>query len=477
MQYRKFRRIPSSTPHSTRNRNELTDRSRAADEPTSTEHESPLRRASDGWLVAGALVLALALRVGIVFATRHSYHPVNDSSDFLRIGSSIAAGHGFGQSPIPGVHSGSAFRTPLYPFLLGVLFAVFHESVTIARLFTNLGSVGFVAILGAVAWKLGGRRVGLVTLYLAALYPPFLLASYGIQYEAFFLLLLMGALLLALQWREQPSGWWLVPATGVTVGLAVLCRETGVFTLVPIWIWMWMAARRGNISVRGALGRLAVVTGCAVAVVTPWTIRNATTLHAFIPVSDSPGYALAGVYNTTTAHNGVSPGVWINPALDPSLRKRITALGPNATESDLTSSLQSAAINYEKSKPAWIFRLGAWNTVRMFDLRGFGDARTLAPFVPWSISLTEASVVAFWIVGPLGILGLFTRRGRQFPKALWTFPILIYLALAVSVGDIQYRVVLEPFAVLLTAVLAVTLYENRMTSRSEPGVSESSESA
>jgi hypothetical protein len=268
-----------------------------------------LRLPADRWLVAGSLGLALALRVAIVVATRGHYVPINDSFDFMRIATSIKSGHGFGSTVVPGAHGPSAFRTPLYPALLALVFSVTGVSVTAARLFTVVVSTAFVASLGALGWRLGGRRVGLVCLFGSALYPPFLLASYGLQYEVVFLLLTCLALLAALQWRQEPDRIWLLAAAGLLTGLAILCRETAALVLVPTWLFVWQ--QRSRMSGRRLAGLLALVTAGAMVVVAPWTIRNAVTMHAFIPVSDSPQEALAGSYNATTAADSANLGRWI----------------------------------------------------------------------------------------------------------------------------------------------------------------------
>jgi len=204
-----------------------------------------------------------------------------------------------------------------------------------------------------------------------------------------------------------------------------------------------------------------LVTACAIVVVAPWTIRNAVTMHSFIPVSDSPSEALAGSYNATTAADSANLGRWIIPYYDPADYRLFEALGPSPTEEQVMSTYQSAALRYASKHPTYVVKLAAWNTVRLFDLRGFQDATYLAPYVPWNVRLVKVSVVAFWLLAPLSIIGLFTRRARQVPKALWVYPVLLYLFLVVSVADIQYRVGLEPFLVILAAMAVVALYERR----------------
>jgi 4-amino-4-deoxy-L-arabinose transferase-like glycosyltransferase len=432
-----------------------------------TDATRTLRLPADRWLVTGSLAVALIVRVAIVLASKGHYVPVNDSADFMRIATSIKSGHGFGPTQVPGAHGPSAFRTPLYPALLAALFSVTGVSVTAGRLFTALVSTGFVAAFGALGWRLGGRRMGLVCLIAAAVYPPFLLASYGLQYEAVFLLLTTLALLAALQWRLQPERIWLLVAAGLLTGLAVLCRETAALVLVPVWVFIWQGRR--TISGRRLFALLGTVTVSALVVVVPWTIRNAVTLHAFIPVSDSPDEALAGSYNATTLADTANLGRWIVPYGDPTDLRLFQALGPSPTEEQVMSMYRTAATNYIEDHPASVPKMVGWNTVRLFDLRGFQDATYLAPYVPWNTRLVKLSVVSFWILAPIAVAGLFTRRARSIPKAVWAYPVLMFLTLVFTTADIQYRVALEPFFLILGAAAAVTWYERRVLRGSGAG--------
>ncbi len=400
-------------------------------------------------------MVALTLRVGIIIATRHGYVPVADSLDYNRIARSISSGHGFGNTVLAPARGPSAFRPPLYPALLAAVYFVVGYHIVAARLFTAMVSTAFVPVLGALGWQLGGRRVGLVTVYLVAIYPPFIMAGYGLQYEVLYLTLVTLALLAALKWRDHPQRSWLLAAAGVCTGLTVLCRETGVLALLPIWALILQRSK--STSWRLVLGRGLGVTACAAIVVIPWTIRNAVTMHQFIPVSDSAGWAIGGQYNPTVASDNLD--LWVIPDLDPSTVRRVDALGPSPTEPQLIGAVQAEGVSYIEAHPAFPLEVAWDNTVRMFCLRGFYDATIWAPYAPWPAWLLKLSALGFWIVGPLGALGLLTRYGRQVPRAIWLFPVFLYLVLAFTVADIEYRVELEPFFLLSAAMLLVTGYE------------------
>jgi hypothetical protein len=62
--------------------------------------------------VAGLLIVALVVRVGVVVATP-DFEPVNDAASYVEHAESISAGHGYPPSSIvPGGGQPSAYRPP-----------------------------------------------------------------------------------------------------------------------------------------------------------------------------------------------------------------------------------------------------------------------------------------------------------------------------------------------------------------------------
>ena len=429
-----------------------------------------IRRAN--WYPLVVVGAGLILRLVLVLATRRSYHPVNDPADFYRIAKSILSGHGFGPTVVPGAVGPSAFRTPLYPAFLAAVFGVFGTSVTIGRLATAVVSALVVPAVGALGGQLGGRRVGLVTLTLAAVYPPFLVAGYGLMYEPLFLVLTTCSLVLMLRWYSGDRRAAPLAGAGVLAGLAVLCRETAGLVLISGLLLIWARPERRRLRSVGRLrsaGRpaLALVLP-AVVVVVPWTIRNAVTLHAFIPVSDSPGEALAGTYNATTMAGHQSTIGWLPPFYDRHDADTVLALGPRPDEATVMNRYQHDGTRYVLDHPAAVPKAVFWNSVRMGGFSGFSAPLYLAYYIPWNPALTRATVVGFWVVAPSAVAGWWTARRRQVPGAVWVYPALTYVLLAVTVGDIQYRVALEPFVLILAAMALVSVAGERFGTEGSP---------
>lgn len=408
------------------------------------------RRLTDRWAIVGGLSLAVVARVAIVAATHASYHPVSDAADFSRIAQSIVDGHGFGAPTIHGTTGPGAFRAPAWPALLAVAHLVAGSGFTAGRLLVAALGVALVGALALLAWQVAGRRVGLVTLYLAAVYPPLLLGGYGLNYEALMGLLVVLVLLCGLAWSRHPDRWrWLV-AAGALSGAAILCRENAGVVLVPLWIMV--LARRQTVRPRATVARLAAVVGCAAVVVAPWTIRNAVQLHAFVPVSDSAGLALASEYNAySSAHLSQPDNFSFNFTHPP--------MGRSQSELQFTTANQNTALRYIRAHPSILPRVELWNAVHLFDLQGPVSATWIAAQIPWPHPFIEVSVVSFYVLAAAGLLGVVTRRGRAVPKAVLAFPVAWALGVIFTVSIDQYRYEIEPFVVLMAAAALVGGFE------------------
>lgn len=420
------------------------------------------------WIAGGILAGGLFLRVVVVIATRHHWHPLNDGFDYNRIAESLAKGHGYGNAGVPPAQGPSAFRPPLYPFLLTPVYWLFGPHVTLGRLENAVIGTAAVAAIGILAYQLWGRRVALVAMALAAIYPPLLLASFGLQYEALLITLTCTSLAAGLQFRRQPQRWgWLI-LSGLLAGLATLTRENAFVLLIPLGVLACLPLRKHL----ALAGRLAVLATSCLAVIAPWTIRNIERLHTFVPVSTSLGYAVEGAYNHTAANYPNNPTLWLPPTNDPATT-RLLLEQANRSEPSIDRTLRSAAIRYIEDHPGYPVKVMLWNTVRLFDLHGFKDSVFIANYIPYNIKLVKVAVVSFYVVAALAIFGAFTANARRVPFAVWLFPILVFFTLVPVTANLRYRSVLEPFFVMLASLTVVRVIDrvikrNSALAKAEP---------
>jgi len=408
-------------------------------------------------LASAVLAVGLIVRLAIVALTRHGFVPVSDDADYSRLAESIATGHGFGSTAVPLAHGPTAFRPPLYPGVLSITYLITGVSWTSGRVENAVIGTLAVAAIGFLAKELWDRRVALVAMAIAAIYPPLLLASYGLGYEALLITLLTTSLACAVRARgaERPVRW--IVLAGICAGFAILTRETAVAVLPVLLFVAWKTARGSNRRTM-QIAQIALALCATLVVVAPWTIRNAVRFHAFVPVSTSLGYAIEGTYNVTATEVKGGPDLWIPPGIDPASSKLLRTM-KDETEVRADDGLIHLTEHYIAAHPTYVAHVALWNTVRLFDLRGPSDSLAIAPYVPYNRTLVYLSVYSSYLVDLLVVVGCFTRRARRVPWYFWTTPVILFLGIIVVSGNIRYRAVLEPFIVLLASLAVVAGYE------------------
>jgi len=392
------------------------------------------------------LAVALILRLAVVGAT-WDYRPATDAADFHRHAVSIVEGEGYPDSDIAAGGGETAFRPPAYPVFLASVYEVTGPKVNAARLVQSLLGVLTVALIGLIALRLWGRRVALIALGLAAIYPALAISDSALISEPLFLPLELGALAAVVENRRSPHRYrWLLLA-GALAGLLTLTRSNGVVLLLPLALAVWQAPRLS----RRALAAPAMLVALALLVVAPWTIRNAVAMDSFVPVSTQAGYAAAGTYNETSRDDPTYPAAWRPPNLVNDFDD-VFASGSRLDEVEASAELRQRAADYLSNHPDYLLEVGYWNTVRLFDLTGTGFGKFAAGFVGLDPSLAEVGILSFYPTAVLALIGAFTTAARRSPLYVWLFPVLIVISVVLISGSSRYRTPVEPFLVLLAAL-------------------------
>ena len=399
------------------------------------------------------LIAALALK--LVFVASTDYQLRHDARDYDRHAVSIAQGEGYPDAKAPG--RATAFRPPAYPVLLagayaltGVTDAPDPDRVLVARILGAVLTTIALALLGILAGRLWGRRVGLVAVALGALYLPLTLVGGSVMSEPLFVVLVLAALLVALAFRGTPRHRLALAAVaGLLTGLTILTRANAVVLLVPLLAAFWDG--RPWLS-RRAIAPPALLLVTALLVVTPWTIRNAVVFDTFIPVSTQLGSALAGTYNDQAREDREDPASWRAVRNIPQLHVDIRG----TPEPRLERELRARALRYAADHPGYVGEVAFWNTARMLDLAGLAKARQTTSTIGISGHWAEWAVPCFWIFAALALAGLATGRARAAPWWIWAVPVLLYLGVVAMVVETpRYRAGIDPFVIALAAVAVV----------------------
>ena len=392
------------------------------------------------------LAVALAARLAYVLLTPR-YVPLHDDRAFDRLALGVAR---TGAYPDVGGHP-TAYRPPGFTYVLGGLYALAgpgHARIVAARLFQVAVGTGIVAALGALAQRLFGRRAALGTMAVAALYPPLIGVGAALVSEPQTVLLELGAVLAVLAWRSDHCLRWAVVA-GVAAGALALTRSNA-FVVIPA-LAAGLAVRRRGRSRLSVVRAPALMIAAAVAIVVPWTVRNAVVMRSFIPVSDETGGTLAGTYNPVSAHDRAAPAFWHLLSQIPPYQRATEALA-RGPEPAFQSRLLHLALGYIGAHPLYPFTVAWNNALRIADLTGAGPARYGASLVGiTSPVFADLCMYAIWAVLLLAVAGAVLNRVRgRVPGFVWAAAALLLLSVVLVNGESpRLRIPIDPFLLLL----------------------------
>ena len=270
--------------------------------------ESPRVR---GIIQAGAVALVCLLSfcyalygAETVGKYSESYSP--DAANYIATAKRLITDHTYsfwGKGP-------DAYVPPGYPLFLAAGMAVFGMDVRglfCVKAVQCLLAAGTVCLTFVLGRLLTGRySVGMAACLLVALNGSFYLYCRLMLTENlyFFTMMLFFVLAAAALRRDR---LWLHVAAGAALGITVMVRPLVVvaapFVYLPLIIERWGQVRR-------ILPPLACFAGGFVAVCLPWWIRNAVTLHAFIPLATQTNPIYAGLAQDVDALGLKDPGTF-----------------------------------------------------------------------------------------------------------------------------------------------------------------------
>ena len=373
------------------------------------------------------------------------YEPGGDAADYDRHATAIAASASYPESQLVPEGGPTAFRPPAYPLLLGAVYTATGDSTVAGLVAQALLGTLIVALVGSVGSLIWGRTVALVAMAIAAVYPPLLVLGAALISEPLFIVFELAALVVALvhQRSEHPYRW--VALMGLLIGLATLTRVNGLVGVLPLAVFVWFVARaRGEQPIRP----VALLLTVTVAVIAPWSIRNAIEFDEFLPLTTQDGFALARNYNDLAQADPVYPSAPHDT--EEVLR---TAADPDSDEAEAAGALGELGRGYMREHPGYVVETVARNTARMAHLDGTTLGKAAAETIGVGSTLALVGIYSFYGFALVALVGVVVPSARRASWIVWVTPVLMLLpALLIAAGRTRYRAPIEPIIVLLVAL-------------------------
>jgi hypothetical protein len=375
---------------------------------------------------------------------------------------SLAQGKGF-NSVFRADTGPTAWLAPVYPLLLAGIFKVFGSFTTqafFAAVSLNIlfSSAACVPVFFA-GKRIGGLGVASLAAWLWALFPNAIMMPFEWIWDTSLSALLAATILwatLALAESDRVLDWC---GYGLLWGFA-LTTNPALGALLPFLLG-WLAcdsrvARPGRVAYpavderRQRWKRVALATGFVILCCMPWTIRNYSAFHRFIPLRSNLPFEL-WLGNNDIFDEHARNGRKVITRTEET--RRYAQLGEMAYMQEKWQS----ALSFMASRPGLELRL----TRRKFAAFWTGVESPIKSFRETDSNLVRGILLCSFLtaVGAfVGVLALWRRRSAiTFPLAV--FPVIFPCLYYITHADLRYRHPIDPVLCLLTAIAATSTWE------------------
>jgi len=384
-----------------------------------------------------ALALAGRLLVLKIVITGHPHgwffeHPY----EMGRLADMLVHGKGL-SSPFYASTGPTAFVAPGYPVLVALVFRVFgcysFASAIVLMLSNILLSLLTLWMIMWLARRVMDNRTAVVGGVFWAASPALLWIPMIFWETSLSACSLLAMILFALHCRRTPTlGLWC--ALGAAAGLVALVNPALLPSLVAMLGWVaWQTRREAKLA--AAAGLLALL-----AVYSPWPVRNARQLHAFIPMRSTVGEEL---------WMGNRPGAngYLDDSVFPSKNKAELARYIAVGEVAYTRGKSDEAWWYMRQHPGATLRLTLRRFYRFWAGTGYQNA---SHFYQLHASLTT-------LFGFTGLWLLYRQRKREL-ASLMVLPLLLFpWPYYLTHAEFRYRYNIDPLLTILAAYAVTQL--------------------
>lgn len=390
------------------------------------------------WHVTVALGLAaLAARLLYWWSTRAQVLG-SDAATYHELGEHLAEGRGFVHwFPQFDLHP-TAFRPPVFPGLLGLVYRVTGASPGVARAVAVAVGVAMVVVLHRTLRRHVPTRAATIGAALVALCPWMVANDTVPLTEGLSLLLLV--LLIDAAVADRPV------VAGGLCGALVLTRPSaqGLVVVLVLWLWARVGWRRASVA---AL--------CTVAVVLPWMVRNLVQVDTFTVVT-SNGFNLAAMYSPEADRRDT----FVDPVVDAAFDDiRLLQFDEAAWEAEL----RAIALAHLRERPQQVIEVVHRNLQATFELDpGLNEGAERADLR--NMEVRDASLWAFYLVTVVGPVGLWRGRRNPFVGLLGLSALLFTATSLVMVAPPRLRAPLD----LACCVGVALVVDEVIRRRSEP---------
>ncbi len=389
------------------------------------------------YLIAFIIILNFLAKILLLAVMGPGSPPVDDGVDYYEIAKNLA-----GSLEFSGVFGITSARAPMYPFFLGLLFALSGGNITAIRILQILLSLLIFPLLYRFLKKIGtGKQVAITALGLYALYPAFIYLPYRLLTENLFILLLMLFSLVFIRYRNIKDCIF----CGVLSGLLALTRP--MFLLYPFFSLVYLFFHREK-SLRRTVRDFSIISVFMLVTIMPWTIRNYKLWGGFCLITTNSGNTIM-INNNDFLFDIKGPApqnrVFRMEKLHPDFMPG-TELWESMNELERDRELQKRTFDWIRNNPVSFIRL---IPVKLWSFWHYSQ-NPQTPEIKKSVQ-DIGSALSYLVLLPFMFYGfLISFRFMRFPDQLYPVSLLaLFLCTTIIFGgSLRFRLPFDLFLII-----------------------------
>jgi 4-amino-4-deoxy-L-arabinose transferase-like glycosyltransferase len=398
------------------------------------------------------LAVAFALRLVFFFLNQRNnpvfLHPILDGLYHHEWAQDILAGGARGDDVF--------FRGPLYPYLLAALYKLGGSSIAFAVFAQHAMGTATTGLVYLLTREYFSPRVALWAGVGAALYWPFVYFEGDLLIVTTFIFLNTISFLLFAKGLRTGRKRWLA-AAGLALGLSAIARPSILILLPAVPLVLFLRASRTPRDARAWVWGTLVFAATMAVPIAPVMVRNYMVARAIVPVGASGGV------NFYIGNNPASDG---STAIVPGTRADWWGGYEDAiaiAERDRGRKLDLAEVSdyyFERGLEFFTVRpTEAWRLVlKKFRMFWAGPERANNKFIYFFWNLAGMKYVplpGFWLVAPLGLLGMTLAWSRRRELSLFYLFVLLYsMGVVAFFVNSRFRLPIMPVLIMFAAYAA-----------------------
>lgn len=351
------------------------------------------------------------------------------------------------------LHDEVFFRAPLYPYFLSVIYSIFSNSQSAAKLIQMLLGCVSCLLIYHIAKRSFNEIVGLIALIISSFYGMFLYFENELLIVSLVVFLDLLSLLFLLIATKSPRlyNWFL---SGLFLGLSAIARPNVLpfVAFLPLWIYLTFKKRMRIQQITKFT--IALSIGCVIPIL-PVTIHNYVIGNDFVLIASQGGVNFyIGNNPESDGRTAIVPDTrdtWWGGYEDQINAAKRGLNNPNAKPSEISRYWYNKGLDFIVNNPFDFLKLTLKKLYLFWNAHEIGNNRGIQFVTRYSFIFSHFTF-KFWLICPLAFAGIYLSLSRKLKVSLLLVFIFSYLvSIIIFFVCARYRMPVIPFLIIFAS--------------------------